>query len=167
MQNGEAQEVSREPYNSHGEVVVRAGSKAIVEHENTTNRQNGTWEVDCITFTLTALAGGAVCDPQPDVLDRLIKVLCVHVGANHIVGALSLVSIGLGVYQWTTDKPFKLERLDGLQISIDGRESFDIAYDGQKKRIDAIRVEVSLEGLVVKYANIAKPTFTGEGQTIS
>ncbi len=151
MQERELQVIDRAPFVKAGEVIVRAGNKAqSIDVEHAMDRP---FEVPTIIFKLAALAEGAVVDPQPSVLDRLVKVSVFDVGRNHPVGnSLALQPLDdAGTYQWTPAKPFQLRRGDTLQILVDGRESFDIAFNGARKRIDAIRVEATLEGALLTY----------------
>jgi hypothetical protein len=47
-------------------------------------------------------------------------------------------------------------RGDCWQITADARESFDIAFDGKRKRIDEIRVEVTFEGELLFYGPVVE-----------
>lgn len=146
--------IDRAPFTRGGEVIVKAGEKNVTFPDNaSTHNMDRDFEVPFLTFKLTALAEGAVCDPQPDVLDRLIKIRATDQSRNHPLGnALPLIAVGDGVYRWTPQKPFTLVRGDTWGIHVEGRESFDIAFDGKRRRIDQIRVEVTFEGELLTYA---------------
>lgn len=161
MQNGKRHVIAREPFSRSGEVIVRAPRKDdgipnkgyVIPDKASTHSMDRDFEVTHLTFKLTALAEGAVTDPQPTVLDRLIQVHLLNYNNAQIIGnAVPLQAIdGGSVFYWAPEKPVTMRRGDAWQVSIDGRESFDIAFDGQRKRIDAIRVEVTFEGELLTY----------------
>jgi hypothetical protein len=153
MQNGK-QIIDRAPFSRAGEVVVSASSKNVaLPDKASTHNMDREFEVPFVTFKLTALAEGAVVDPQPNVLDRLIKIRALDANRASLIGdSLPLTVVGNSVYRWTPPKPLLFRRGDGWQFTFDGRESFDIAYDGKRKRIDEIRVEVTFEGELLTYA---------------
>ena len=175
MQNGQRQVIARETFSRGGEVVVHAprqedGSTTnkgyVLPDKASTHNMDRDFEVTHLTFKLTALANGAVADPQPTILDRLIQVHLLDASRAQIVGnnvPLRIVD-DESVFQWKPEKPFTMRRGDSWQITIDGRESFDIAFDGKRKRVDAIRVEVAFEGdlLTYSYVEPKKPAFEGE-----
>lgn len=149
--------IDRVPFNKRGEVVVRQKETDTVVASHTMDKL---FEVSSIVVTLTALAENAVCDPQPTVLDRLISIEVTDPGRAQSLGVLVLsAETGPGVYFWSPKKPIVMQHNDALQFRVIGRDSFDIAFDGARKRIDAIRVEVTLEGELVEYT---KATFEGE-----
>lgn len=155
-------EIDRAPFTKRGEVVVRQKETLLVPERGMTHAMDKTFEVAAIVVTLTALAEGAVCDPQPTVLDRLLTIEVMDMGRNQPIGTLILAPEspeGTGVYCWTLKKPIVMRRGDALQFRVVGRDSFDVAFDGVRKRIDAIRVEVALEGELVQYADVK---FEGE-----
>jgi hypothetical protein len=85
--------------------------------------------------------------------------------AQLVGDAVSLQVVdGQSTFRWTPEKPVTLRRGDSWQVSINGRESFDIAFDGQRKRLDAIRVEVIFEGELLTYGPeiTDKKPFEGE-----
>jgi hypothetical protein len=137
----------RLPFNRTGEVILKAGAKNVTfPAEAFTFNHDKPFELAFVTFKLTALAENAVCDPQPNVLDRLITVRMQDSYRLHPVGNLTLMSIGDGVFRWTPLKPMQLHRGTVLQLSVDGRDMFDVAFDGARKRIHEIRVEATMEG---------------------
>lgn len=153
-------EVDRAPFNKRGEVVVHQKEIAHIDDRATTHVMKKPFEVSSIVVTLTALAENAVCDPQPTVLDRLIYIEVMDPGRNQSLGVLVLSpENGPGVYFWSPKRPIVMQHNDTLQFRVVGRDSFDIAFDGARKRIDAIRVEVALEGELVEYT---KAAFEGE-----
>ncbi len=153
MQNGHRQIIDRAAFTRSGEVVVAVKQTNIAFPDKASaHNMDRPFEVPFLTFKLTALADGAICDPQPDVLDRFVKIRAIDLGRNHPLGdSLPLVAVGDGVYRWTPQKPFTLQRGDGWGIYVDARESFDVAFDGKRLRIDAIRVEVTFEGELLTY----------------
>ena len=155
MHNGHRQIINRSPFSRAGEVTVKEKDKNVVlPDKSTTHNMDREFEVPFITFKLTALAEGAVVDPQPDVLDRLIQVRMLDCNQAQLVGeSVPLQTVdGYSTYRWTPKQPLLFRRGDSWQIGINGRESFDIAFDGKRKRIDEIRVEVTLEGELLTYA---------------
>lgn len=177
-QNGEIVGViAREPFSRSGEVVVRAprtkeegpNKGYVIPDKACTHNMDRDFEVTHLTFKLTALADGAVTDPQPSVLDRLIQIHLSDLSRNQVIGnAVPLRAVDdESVFRWAPEKPVTMRRGDAWQITIDGRESFDIAFDGQRKRVDAIRVEVAFEGELLLYATTAhRPTIPGEPSKI-
>lgn len=152
MQNEKRYIINRSPFNRSGEAIVKANERGVVIPDSgTTHNMDRDFEVPHLTFKLTALADDAVCDPQPDVLDRFIKIDVLDASRNEPVGNIALTAVGDGVYRWTPRTPIMLRRGDYWRIQITGRESFDIAFDGQRKRLDAIRVEVTFEGELLTY----------------
>jgi len=152
------QVIDRSAFVKAGETIARASLKGqIINVEHNMDRP---FEVPIILFKLTALAEGAIVDPQPSILDRLVKISVLDVGRNHPIGGALLLQAmdSQGTYGWEPTKPFKLHRGDALQFVVDGRESFYIAFDGLRKRIDAIRVEATLEGALLTYAPPATKT---------
>lgn len=154
--------IDRSPFARSGEVIVRAprtkeegpNKGYVIPDKACTHSMDRDFEVTHLTFKLTALAEGAVADPQPTVLDRLIQV---HLQSNHnmqVIGnAVPLKTVdSAGIFRWAPEKPVTMRRGDAWTIAIDGRDSFDIAFNGQRKRIDAIRVEVTFEGELLTYA---------------
>jgi len=151
--NGKRHVIERSPFNRSGEVIVKANEKGhVIPDSGTTHNMDRDFEVPHLTFKLTALADGAVCDPQPDVLDRFIKIDILDASRNEPVGAVVLTAVGDGVYRWIPRVPITLRRGDYWRIQVNSRESFDIAFDGSRKRLDAIRVEVTFEGELLRYA---------------
>jgi len=154
MQNGKHHVIGREHFSRSGEVVVKAATNGyVIPDKACTHMMDKDFEVTHLTFKFTALAEGAVTDPQPTVLDRLVRI---HLSSNHnaqtIGNAVPLrVVDGGSTFRWVPEKPITLRRGDAWAVSIDGRESFDIAFDGQRKRIDQIRVEVTFEGELLMY----------------
>jgi len=158
MQNGNGKRhvIERSPFNRSGEVIVKANERGVVPESGTIHNMDRDFEVPYLTFKLTALADGAVCDPQPDVLDRFIKIDILDASRNEPVGPIVLTAIGDGVYRWTPRAPITLRRGDYWRVQVYGRESFDVAFDGQRKRLDAIRVEVTFEGELLRYAIVVE-----------
>jgi len=152
-------EIDRAPFTKRGEVVVRQKETLLVPERGTTHVMDKTFEVASIVVTLTALAEDAVCDPQPTVLDRLLTIEVTDTRRGQPLGVINLAADGPGVYYWNPRQPIGMHRGDALQFRVVGRDSFDIAFDGVRKRIDAIRVEVALEGELVQYADVK---FEGE-----
>lgn len=158
--------IDRTPFTRTGEVIVRAKDQNIaIPDKACTHNMDRDFEVPYLTVKLTALAKNAVCDPQPEVLDRFIKVRAIDASRNLPMGdSVPLVSYGLnGVYRWTPKQPFLMRRGDCWCIYIDARESFDVAFDGKHKKIDAIRVEVIFEGELLFYGlpGDVKPSVVG------
>lgn len=169
MQNGQVQRhiIDRAPYTRSGEVTVKASSKGnVVPDRSTSHNMDRDFEVPYLTFKFTALAEGAVTDPQPDVLDRLVKIKALDHARNHPIGdSLPLTNVDEnGTYRWTPRSPLLLRRGDAFQIQVDARESFDIAFDGKRLRVDEIRVEVTFEGELLTYGVVPadKSKFEGE-----
>jgi len=155
MSNGEQQMIiDRAPFTRSGEVTVSAKQKNVAfSGESTTHNMDRDFEVPHLTFKLTALAKGAVCDPQPDVLDRLFQVRAINVSTSHWVGnALPLTRVSDGIYRWAPIKSFVFRRGDSMSICVDARDSFDIAFDGKRRNVDEIRVELAFEGELLTYA---------------
>jgi hypothetical protein len=50
------------------------------------------------------------------------------------------------MFRVDVDEPISLMRSEGLQFDITPRERFEIAYCGERRKIDQIRVEITLEG---------------------
>lgn len=146
--------IDRAAFTRSGEVSVKASDKNVTFPDKASaHNMDRDFEVPFLTFKLTALAEGAVVDPQPDVLDRFIKIRAMDLSRNHPIGdSLPLTKVGDGVYRWTPPRALLLRRGDSWGIYVDGRESFDIAFDGKRKRIDEIRVEVTFEGELLTYA---------------
>jgi len=138
------------------EAIIGAGNKpAVVE---ITNRQDKLFEVRHLTVKLTALADDCVCDPQPTVLDRFIKIAIqdyskmeriasVENGPNLPPAAgVALRQITDSTFEWVPTEPITLMRGEGLQFNIVPRDQFVIAYHGERRQIDQIRVEIAAEG---------------------
>lgn len=145
----------RVPRNESIENVVKANDKTVVGE--IVNNQDKLFEVSRVLVKLTALADGFVVDPQPSVLDRLVKVGLVHLSMNERVAStvredvkrtsgLPLRHVADTTYEWTPETMFTLWRGDTLQFEITPRESFQIAYRGERRAVDAIRVEITLDG---------------------
>lgn len=158
--------IDRSPFARSGEVIVEAKHQNVVFPDvAVSHNMDRDFEVPYLTFKLTALAEGAVCDPQPNVLDRFIKVRALDASRGlHVGNSLPLVEVGEGVYRWTPPRPLLLRRGDSWSVCIDARETFDVAFDGKRKRIDAIRVEMTFEGELLMYAARGeyKKPFEGE-----
>lgn len=145
---------SRSPFTRSGEVVVRAKDQVVIPDKACTHNMDRDFEVPYLTVKLTALAKGAVCDVQPEVLDRFIALNVMDLSRNLPMGdSVPLVAHGLNnVYRWTPTEPFLIRRGDSWRIAVHARESFEIAYDGKRKKVDAIRVEVTFDGDLLYYA---------------
>lgn len=136
--------VARESYTRSAEVTIKAQKSLckVISHD-----VDKDLEVPYVTFKLTALADGAVADPQPRVLDRFFKVRITDNSRAHSFGdSLLLVPITDSVCRWTPKAPLILQRGVELEFSFVGCASFDIAFHGQRRCIDEIRIEVALEG---------------------
>lgn len=140
-------------------------SSEIIVHANTVPmapieihyQQDKPFEVLHVTVKLTALADGAVCDPQPSVLDRLLKIGAMNFGTvetyAHAQRAQTTATCGLplqqldgSTFRWTPTETIWLRRGEALQFTVAPRESFVIAMDGRKLEVDQIRVEITVEG---------------------
>lgn len=161
MQNGNGQRhvIDRVDYSRSGEILIKAGPQNLQLDEKVgTFNLDRTFEVAFLTFKLTALADGAVVDPQPSTLDRFIKIRALDATRNSPIGDLPLVAVGDGSYRWTPQRPLLFDRGDCWLIWCISRESFDLAVDGKRKRVDQIRVEISFDGELLRYATVSDKT---------
>lgn len=147
--------ILRTPRNESIEFVVKANEKTVVGEIN--NNMDKLFEVPRVLVKLTALADGVVVDPQPTVLDRLIKFGLNDLSLNERVAAtqredvkrtsgLPLRHVADTTYEWVPESTVVLWRSSALQFEITPRESFIIAWRGERRNIDAIRVEITLDG---------------------
>lgn len=154
MHNGQPVVIARSSFTRSGEVVVRAKDQNVVFPDAAvTHNLDRDFEASHLTLRFTALADDAICDPQPTGLDRFVKIRMIDVTHSTWVGNnLPLVRVSDGLYRWMPFKPFLFKRGDAVSVCVDARDSFDIAYEGKRRRIDAIRIELSFEGELLTYA---------------
>jgi hypothetical protein len=137
------------------EFVVRADDKPHLGE--IVNNQDKIFEIARVTVKFTALADAAVPDPQPTVLDRLIKIgLQNFSNCERIASAqredvkrasgLPLRRVTDSTFEWVPTEPIVLWRSEALQFEAVPRESFQITVRNERREIDAIRVEITIEG---------------------
>lgn len=145
----------RVPRHETFETIIKADEKTAVGEIG--NNQDKVFEIPRVLVKLTALADGIVTDPQPSVLDRLIKIGLANLSMNERVAStvrddarrtsgLPLRHVADTTFEWLPETPIALFRGDTLQFEVTPRESFVIAWRGERRAIDAIRVEITLDG---------------------
>lgn len=115
--------------------------------------------IKAIYVRLTALAAGVPCDPQPTVLDRLLRFNLV-IDDESAIGPLLLDgSPGNVLYVWTLASPMSLRAGGQLVVEVNAETNFGIAYEGRRVVVDAIRVDVLLDGIQIHrdYAGMEAP----------
>lgn len=162
MQNGKPV-VDRDPFTRSGEVTVKAGEKIVFPDKTGLHSMYQDFEVSSILFKFTALAEGAVCDVQPPILDRLIKISAHDAARNRNIGeSLPLQVVdGHSTFRWTPKQPLLLRHGDCIMLDARARESFDVAIDGKRKRIDQIRVEATFDGDLLTYEHVPEIVLGG------
>lgn len=160
--------VERNPFTRAGEVLVKAGEKIRFADKVGQHSMYQDFEVSSILFKFTALAEGAVCDVQPSILDRLVKIDAHNAAMNQNIGeSLPLQVVdGHSTFRWTPKQPLIQRRGDCVILNVSARESFDVTIDGKRRRIDQIRIEATFDGELLTYATSApsagKVTFEAE-----
>lgn len=156
----------RLPRTESVEFAVRANDKPHVGEIN--NNQDKIFEVARVTVKLTALADGAIPDPQPAVLDRLIKIGLTNLSNNERVATavraevnkasgLPLRQVTDSTFEWIPTEPIVLWRGEALEFQVvprgtpksaatDAPQMFLITFRNERREIDAVRVEITIEG---------------------
>jgi hypothetical protein len=156
----------RLPRTESVEFTVRANDKPHLGE--ICNNQDKIFEVVRVTVKLTALADGAVPDPQPSVLDRLVKIGLTDISKNERIasaqredlkraGGLPLRQVTDSTFEWIPTEPIAFWRSEGLEFQVvprgtpkstaaDAPQMFLITFRNERREIDAVRIEITIEG---------------------
>ena len=148
------------------EFVVRANDKPHLGEIN--NNVDKIFEVARVTMKLTALADGTVPDPQPTVLDRLIKIGLADFSKNERIATvqredpkrtsgLPFRQVTDSTFEWVPTEPIALWRGEALEFQVvprgtaksnapDALQAFLVTFRNERREIDAVRVEITIEG---------------------
>lgn len=148
------------PHTMSTEVVVHENAPHVkTGDESLVHRMDKPFRVHQIVLRLTALdEHGAVIDPQPTVLDRFITMRLFDSNANELIAnGLPFRQLSGGELVWTPMPLLLMRRAECLEPIFHGRESFAItgvntqafAITGVRTQVKAIRVQISLEGVVL------------------
>jgi hypothetical protein len=144
--------VFRLPYTMTTEVVVKGEAKGVTAKDtDLMHRMDKPFEVQRIMLRLTGLdTDGRVLDPQPTVLDRLVKVRLTDVSKNErISNDLPFRRLPGGEAVWAPSAPIVMVRTEGFEAMFETRK-FELAApdtpDAKASSLALIRVQLSLEG---------------------
>jgi hypothetical protein len=143
----------RAQYTKTATIVVREGDKSTrMKDSDLVHGMDRPFDVQEIVLRLTALdEQGAVIDPQPTVLDRMITMRFFDVCKNErIANDLPFRRLPSGEIIWVPRSPLVMHRHEAFEALFEARESFAIA--GAKVAVKAIEIRLSPEGETLVFA---------------
>ena len=142
--------IGAQPYaitaEDHVKATAEIGAQAI-KQLMLLHQMDRPFEVAQLRMQLTAKNhSGALLNPQPTILDRLIRARLWNISTNVEISKSLVFAYADGVYTWTPEEHFLLWRGEGLECAVVATEAFHL-YN-----IESILVRLSLEGVALMVA---------------
>jgi hypothetical protein len=137
----------RLPYTKTATITVREGDKDTrTKDSDLVHGMDKPFDVQEVVLRLTALdEQGAVIDPQPTVLDRMIRMQFFDASKNERIATdLPFRRLPSGEIIWVPRSPLVVCRAEAFAAIFEARTSFAIA--GARVAVKAIEIRLSLEG---------------------